>query len=119
MGSMPHMGGMQQPNGMTGGMGVSHQQQMAGMGMPHQQQMAGMGMPHQQQMGGMMPQMGGMMPQTGGVMNGGQGMMMGGMMPPQMGGMPLDIMPDTTYTPSEKKKPEPQHHAAFDQFKMF
>ena len=121
MRSMPHMGGMQQPNGMTGGMGVSHQQQMAGMGMPHQQQMAGMGMPHQQQMagmmpqtGGMMPQMGGMMPQTGGVMNGGQGMM-----PPQMGGMPLDIMPDTTYTPSEKKKPEPQHHAAFDQFKMF
>ena len=48
-----------------------------------------------------------------------RGMMMGGMMPPQMGGMPLDIMPDTTYTPSEKKKPEPQHHAAFDQFKMF
>ena len=73
-------------------------------------QMGGM-MP---QTGGMMPQMGGMMPQTGGVMNGGQGMM-----PPQMGGMPLDIMPDTTYPPSEKKKPEPQHHAAFDQFKMF
>ena len=113
MGSMPHMGGMQQPNGMTGGMGVSHQQQMAGM-MPQtggmMPQTGGM-MP---QTGGMMPQMGGMMPQTGGVMNGGQGMM-----PPQMGGMPLDIMPDTTYTPSEKKKPEPQHHAAFDQFKMF
>ena len=53
MGSMPHMGGMQQPNGMTGGMGVSHQQQMAGMGMSHQQQMAGMGMSHQQQMAGM------------------------------------------------------------------
>jgi flagellar motor switch protein FliN/FliY len=42
-----------------------------------------------------------------------------GMMGTQMGNMPLDITPDTTYTPSEKKKPEPQHHAAFDQFKMF
>jgi hypothetical protein len=41
------------------------------------------------------------------------------MMGTQMGNMPLDITPDTTYTPSEKKKPEPQHHAAFDQFKMF
>ena len=109
----PHMGiqqphgmmGMQQPNGMMG-------MQQPGMGMQQpgmlQQPNMGMGM---KQPGGMMG-----MQQPSGMVGIHQP---SGMMGTQMGNMPLDITPDTTYTPSEKKKPEPQHHAAFDQFKMF
>ena len=102
----PNMGmGMQQPDGMMG-------MQQPGMGMQQpgmmQQPNMGMGM---QQPGGMMG-----MQQPSGMVNIHQP---SGMMGTQMGNMPLDITPDTTYTPSEKKKPEPQHHAAFDQFKMF
>jgi len=86
-------------------------------------QQPGMGM----QQPGMLqqPNMGMGMKQPGGMMGMQQpsGMVRihqpSGMMGTQMGNMPLDITPDTTYTPSEKKKPEPQHHAAFDQFKMF
>ena len=99
------MMGMQQPNGMMG-------MQQPGMGMQQpgmlQQPNMGMGM---KQPGGMMG-----MQQPSGMVNMHQP---SGMMGTQMGNMPLDIKPDTTYTPSEKKKPEPQHHAAFDQFKMF
>ena len=106
----PNMGmGMQQPNGM---MGMQQPNGMMGMQQP------GMGMLQQPNMGMGMKQPGGMMgmQQPSGMVNMHQP---SGMMGTQMGNMPLDIKPDTTYTPSEKKKPEPQHHAAFDQFKMF
>ena len=105
--STPQGGGM-------GGMGGIPQQQVGGMGMGMQQP----GMMQQPNMGMGMQQPGGMMgmQQPSGMVGIHQP---SGMMGTQMGNMPLDITPDTTYTPSEKKKPEPQHHAAFDQFKMF
>ena len=104
----PHMG-IQQPHGM---MGMQQPNGMMGMQQP------GMGMLQQPNMGMGMKQPGGMMgmQQPSGMVGIHQP---SGMMGTQMGNMPLDITPDTTYTPSEKKKPEPQHHAAFDQFKMF